>query len=98
MNGVNKNIKYIYFYILSRATLNETFRAKYDGVFPRTPTPKSKIYTPKRDDEHPHPFHMRSTPPPRALEQPIHIATQPANTALSPHSSPLGPNGEERAP
>ena len=25
--------------------------------------PKSKIYTPKRDDEHPHPFHMRSPPP-----------------------------------
>ena len=21
------------------------------------------IYTPKRDDEHPHPFHMRSQPP-----------------------------------
>ena len=21
--------------------------------------PKSEIYTPKRDDEHPHPFHMR---------------------------------------
>ena len=55
MNGVNKNIKCIFFYILSRATLNETFRAKYDGVLPRTPTPKSEIYTPKRDDEHPHP-------------------------------------------
>ena len=26
--------------------------------------PKSKIYTPKRDDEHPHHFHMRSLPPP----------------------------------
>ena len=25
--------------------------------------PKSEIYTPKRDDEHPHPFHMRSPPP-----------------------------------
>ena len=25
--------------------------------------PKSEIYTPKRDDEYPHPFHMQSTPP-----------------------------------
>ena len=25
--------------------------------------PKSKIYTPERDDGHPHPFHMRSSPP-----------------------------------
>ena len=25
--------------------------------------PKSEIYTPKPDDEHPHPFHMRSPPP-----------------------------------
>ena len=25
--------------------------------------PKSEIYTRKRDDEHPHPFHMRSHPP-----------------------------------
>ena len=71
---------YIFFYILSRATLNETFRAKYDGVLPRTPTPTSEIYTPKRDDEHPTP----------------QFPSQPANTALSPHSSPLGPNGEER--
>ena len=31
--------------------------------------PKAKIYTPKRDDEHPHPFHMpRSPPPPRAWD------------------------------
>ena len=26
--------------------------------------PKSEIYTRKRDDEHPHPFHLRSSPPP----------------------------------
>ena len=59
----------IYFYIFSRATLNETFTAKYDGGLPRTPyvRPKSEIYTPKRDDEHPHPFHMRSSPPPPPL-------------------------------
>ena len=25
--------------------------------------PNSEIYTPKRDDEHPHPFHTRSPPP-----------------------------------
>ena len=30
-------ISNIYFYIFSRATLNETFTAKYDGVLPRTP-------------------------------------------------------------
>ena len=29
-------ISNIYFYIFSRATLNETFTAKYDGVLPRT--------------------------------------------------------------
>ena len=29
--------------------------------------PKSEIYTPKRDDEHPYHFHMRSTPPPLPL-------------------------------
>ena len=29
--------QYIYFYIFSRATLNETFTAKYDGVLPKTP-------------------------------------------------------------
>ena len=54
-----------YFYIFSRATLNETFTAKYDGVLLRTPQlrPKSEIYTPKRDDEHPHPFYMRSPSP-----------------------------------
>ena len=39
---------------------------KYDGVLPRPPQvrPKSEIYTPKRDDEHLHPFHMRNPPPP----------------------------------
>ena len=51
-----------------QTTLNETFKAKYDGVLPRTPLvrPKSVIYTPTRDDEHPHPFPMRilSPPPP----------------------------------
>ena len=53
-----KHRQYIYFYIFSRATLNETFTAKYDGILPITPEvrPKSEIYTPERDDEHPHPF------------------------------------------
>ena len=56
--------QYIYFYIFSRATLNETFTAKYDGVLPITPyvRPNSEIYTPKRDDENLHPCHMRSPP------------------------------------
>ena len=62
-----KHRQYIFFMFFSRATLNETFTAKYDGVLPRTPEvrPKSEIYPPKRDDEHPHPFHMWSPPPPR---------------------------------
>ena len=57
-------ISNISFCIFSRATLNETFTAKYDGVLPRTPLmrPKSEIYTPKRDDVHPHHFHRRSPP------------------------------------
>ena len=32
-----KHRRYIHFYLFSRATLNETFTAKYDGVLPRTP-------------------------------------------------------------
>ena len=32
-----KHRQYIHFYIFSRATLNETFTAKYDRVLPRTP-------------------------------------------------------------
>ena len=39
--------------ICSRATLNETFTAKFE------------IYTPTRDDGHPRPFHMRVPPPPQ---------------------------------
>ena len=59
-----KHRQYKYFYIFSRTTLNETLTAKYDGVLPRTPyvRPKSEIYTPKRDDEHPHPFRMPPLP------------------------------------
>ena len=70
-------ISNISFYIFSRATLNETFTAKYDGVLPRTPyvRQKSEIYTPKRDDEHPYHLHMRSpTPPPRGIDDPyVHL-------------------------
>ena len=67
-----KHRQYIYFYNFSHATLNETFMAKYDGVLPRTPKiqnqneivrPKSEIYTPKRDDKHPHPFSYVECPP-----------------------------------
>ena len=32
--------------------------------------PKCEIYTPKRDDENPHPFHMRSPPAPSAPSAP----------------------------
>ena len=60
-----KHRQYVCIYIFSRETLNETFTAKYDGVLPGTPLlrPKSKFTPPKRDDEHPHPFHMLSFPP-----------------------------------
>ena len=56
--------------------------------------PKSGIYTPKRDDEHPHPFHMRSPPPPgRSIEKagnPHPFIIQPRHptlTAVSGHFS-----------
>ena len=54
----------IHFYISSRATLKETFTATYDCFLPRTPQvrPKSKIYTSKRDDEHPSPFYVGVNP------------------------------------
>ena len=53
-----------YFYPHVVLTLKETFTAKYNGVFPRTPEvwPKSEIYTTKREDEHPRPFHMGVLP------------------------------------
>ena len=55
-----------YFYPHVVLTLKETFTAKYNGAFPRTPEvwPKSEIYTTKRDDEHPRLFHMEVPPPP----------------------------------
>ena len=55
----------IHFYISSRLTLKETFTATYDSVSPRTPEgrPKSEIYTPKRDGEHPSPFYMGFSSP-----------------------------------
>ena len=60
-------------YNSSRATLKETFTAKYndDGVLSRTPLvrPKSQIYTPKGDDEHPRTFHMSFPFPPPPPER-----------------------------
>ena len=55
-------IEYFYPHVL--LTLKETFTGKYNGVSPRTPEvwPKSEIYTTKRDDEHPRPFHMGVLP------------------------------------
>ena len=51
-------------YISSCVTLNETFTAECNGVLPGTPylRPKSKIYTPKLDEEHIGPFHMQVLP------------------------------------
>ena len=64
---------YNFFNIPSSATLKETFTTKYNSILPKTPEarPKSdqEIYTPKRDGEHPRPFHvgvtLRSKLPPR---------------------------------
>ena len=44
---------------------SETFMAQYNGILTRTPLErsKSKIYTPKRDYEHPFPVHMWAPPP-----------------------------------
>ena len=38
--------------------------------------PKSEIYTPKRDDEHPDYFHMRSLPPPDMEQSVISFSSQ----------------------
>ena len=67
MNGVIKRTENnIFFNIASREILKETFTAKYNCVLPRTPSvrPKSEIYTPKRDAEHPRPFQFGDPPPP----------------------------------
>ena len=60
-------------YIFSRATLNKTFMAKYDGVLPRTPSvrPKSEIYTPQRDDAYTMPSPPLPLPYPRAVQDKI---------------------------
>ena len=54
-----KSVK-IQFYISLRATLKETFTAIYDCLGET----KTRIYTPKRDDDYPSPFHMGVPPPP----------------------------------
>ena len=53
-----------YFYPDFVLTLKETFTAKYNGVFPRTPEvrPNSEIYNTNCYDEHPRPFHMGVSP------------------------------------
>ena len=63
VNVTNQNS--FFFVISSRGTLNETLMAKNNDILPRTPQarPKSEIYTPKGDDEHPRPFHMGVPPP-----------------------------------
>ena len=87
--------------VKTRATLNETFTAKYDGVLPRTrlwtgslfgeKRPKSEIYTSKRADELPHPFHMRSSPPLPGSTcfclVPLQPLTKPVNVAEMSHNA-----------
>ena len=55
-----------YFYIFSRATLNETLTAKYDGVLPKTPEkpPRSPFSPPHPAPHPPPPFLLGSAPPP----------------------------------
>ena len=36
----------MYFHIFSSATLNDTFKAKYDGVLPRTPLARQRASPP----------------------------------------------------
>ena len=67
-------MKYTFFYISPRATLNETFTAEYNGELSRTTQvrPKSEFFSPKRDDEHPHPLSRRVAgfpPPPRKARE-----------------------------
>ena len=65
MNRVNiKNQISFCFVIFSSATLNETLTTKNNEILPRTlqARPKSESYTPKRDDVHPGPFHIRYPP------------------------------------
>ena len=83
--------QHIYFYIFSRATLNETYMAKYDGVLPRTPEvrPKSEIYTPKRDDEHPTPFICGVPPPGTAFAKWIIISFRSSRFLAIRHSALL---------
>ena len=60
MNRVNKtNWKYKIFNICSRATLKETFMAKYEIY---------SVYTPRQDEEHPRPCHMEVPFPPSSRE------------------------------
>ena len=49
-----------------RAVLRDTWKGKYSDFPPQTPQvrPKSAIYTPKRDNEHPGHFDMWVPPPP----------------------------------
>ena len=57
-----KNIV-IFFSISSCATLNETFMLQFCPRHPKRDQ-ASKIYTPKRDDEHPRLFHIGVLPSP----------------------------------
>ena len=83
-----KHRQYIYFCIFSRATLNETYTAQCDGVLPRTPEvrPKSEIYTPKRDDEHPTPFICGVPPPGTAFAKWIIISFRSSRFLAIQHS------------
>ena len=49
--------------MFSRATLKRPSGLNMMTFCPEQVRPKSEIYTSKRDDEHPHPFHVRSPPP-----------------------------------
>ena len=63
-----KHTTTVYFYIFSRATLNKTFTAKYDGVFPKHPKcDKNPKFTPLSETTSiPNPF-MGGVHPPGAI-------------------------------
>ena len=57
-----KHRQYRYLYIFSRATLNETFPAKYDGVLPLSETKIRNLYSQARRRASP-PLSYAESPP-----------------------------------
>ena len=56
---------YFYVFCTYNPKIMRSSQLNIMGFCPEHPKvrPKSEIYTPKRDDKHPHLFHMQSPPP-----------------------------------